>query len=61
MLTFYPDLVDHVVKLVFSEKVAEAQMLEDLEFLCKSGTHLVNGIVLGLAEKVAERGMELLW
>ena len=35
-------------------------MLEDMEFLCKSSTRLLSRVVWSLAEKVAERGMELL-
>ena len=60
MLDHFPELVQHMILLVFSEEVTEVKMLEDMEFLCKSSTRLLSRVVWSLAEKVADRGMELL-
>ena len=60
MLINYPDQVDHVIKLVFDEKIPEKNILSLLEYLCNSDTYLLVSIVTTLANRAASAGMELL-
>ena len=60
ILSHYPDQIDHLLALVFSEKIAEAKMQQLLNYLSKNSTQLLSRILSKLASNTCLAGMELL-
>ena len=60
ILSHYPDQIDHLLALVFSEKIAEAKMQQLLNHLSKNSVQLLSRILSKLASNTCLAGMELL-
>ena len=60
ILSHYPDQVDHLLSLVFSEKIPESKMQLLLEYLSKSRVKLLSMVLTKLANNTCTAGMELL-
>ena len=60
ILSHFPDQIDHLLALVFSEKIAEAKMQQLLNYLSKNSTQLLSRILSKLASNTCLAGMELL-
>ena len=60
ILSHYPDQIDHLLALVFSDKIPEAKMQQLLNYLSKNSTNLLSRVLSKLASNTCMAGMELL-
>ena len=60
ILKKYPDQVDNLLTLVFSNKIEESKVQSLLEYLSKTSVHLLTAVLSKLANNTCTAGMELL-
>ena len=60
ILSHYPDQIERLLAMVFSDKIAEAKMQQLLTYLGKNCTNLLSRVLSKLASNTCLAGMELL-
>ena len=60
ILSHYPDQIEHLLAMVFSDKIPEAKMQQLLTYLGKNCTNLLSRVLSKLASNTCLAGMELL-